>query len=593
MYNFEIILFIAVALFSILAFVREWFPIEVTALLTLGILLVTGLITETEAVSGFSNHAVITIGAMFVISKAISKTGVIESFTMFIEKLGKGKTWLVLLLFFLAVSFFSAFINNTATVALLIPVGMQLAINLKISPSKVMMPLSFAAIVGGTTTIIGTSTNLIVADLAKNSGIEISLFEMSKLGIIFVVITLIYNLFASKYLLSSRIPISGLTKKYHMSTYLTEVQVSDDSPLIGATLLQSGIGPKYDIIALEIIRDGRHINTNIRFEIIKENDILLIQSPVENLLNFRNEQNVLLLSDIKLNDNELNQNDNVLIEALLSTTSSLAGKSLKDIDFRKKYGVFVLAIKRQNAIIRKKIAYVFLKNFDSILIFGSRTRVEALKKDSDFILLDEIDVNLHKIKYWWFALGLIPVVVLLTLFNIVSIMEATLIGAILVILLGIVPIQEVYRSINWTVIFLVAAFIPMGAAMNHVGLDVTLSKSFIHLSEYFGQQGIVSIFFFITMLLTAFLSNNATAIIMTPIVMRTSALLGVSAVPLVMTIMFAASLSFITPNGYQTNAMVYSPGGYKYKDFIKAGLPLHIILWLIGSYLIPIFWPLY
>jgi di/tricarboxylate transporter len=586
------IIFFAILIVSIIAFIREWFPIEVTSLLVLAALLLSGLIDNHQAISGFSNKAVITIGAMFILSHAFTKTGFIRVFTLWLENNGRGRNWLVSTLFLLSVSIFSAFINNTATVAILIPVATDLSHRLKISASKIMMPLSFAAIVGGTCTVIGTSTNLIVNDIAHQSGFEIGVFELSKLGIIMVIATLGYILIAQKWILPSRVPVTGLTKKYHLGTYLTEVKIPKESPLNGRKFMDLNLGQAYELTVLEIIRHGNHITTNIRNIVLKEDDILLVQCSVDKLQLFRAEQKVLLLTDIKMNDNELADNENILMEAMISPNSSLTGSSLMEVDFRRRYGLFVLAIRRYKELMRTKVAHVRLKRFDTLLIFGSRTRMAAINTDPNFIVLEELDTKLHKIKYWWLAVAIIPIVVGIAALNIMSIMEASLLGAILVMAVGIVPAQEAYKSINWTVIFLIAALIPLGDAMETVHLSERIAGVINYASSEFGDIGLIGILFFITMLMTSFLSHTATAIIMTPLAIKSAGLLGLDPMPFIMTIMFAASLSFMTPNGYQTNTMVLSPGGYRYLDYMRAGIPLHIILGIIGVVLIPIIWPL-
>ena len=592
MQDTQSIIFFTILVISIIAFIREWFPIEVTSLLVLAALLLTGLIDKQQAINGFSNKAVITIGSMFILSHAFTKTGFIRVFTVWLENNGRGRNWAVTTLFLVAVSIFSAFINNTATVAILIPVATDLSHRLKISASKIMMPLSFAAIVGGTCTVIGTSTNLIVNDIAYEAGFRIGVFELSKLGVILVAATLAYILFAQKYILPSRVPVSGLTKKYHMGTYLTEVVLSAESPLVGRNFLDLDLGKKYDLTVLEIIRGGNHITTNLRNIILHEDDILLVQCSVDKLQLFRSEQKVLLLTDVKMDDDELADNENILVEAMISPNSSLAGSSLMQIDFRRRYGIFVLALRRYQEIMRTKVAHVSLRHFDTLLIFGSRTRMSALNTDSDFIMLEELDMTLHKIKYWWLAVAIIPIVVGIAAFELMSIMEASLLGAIVVMATGIVPASEAYKSINWTVIFLIAALIPLGDAMETIHIAEHIGGLITSASGQFGDTGLIAILFFITMLMTSFLSHTATAIIMTPLAIKSAGILGLDPLPFIMTIMFAASLSFMTPNGYQTNTMVFSPGGYRYMDFMKAGIPLHIILGVLGVILIPIIWPL-
>lgn len=325
---------------------------------------------------------------------------------------------------------------------------------------------------------------------------------------------------------------------------------------------------------------------------MKSDDILLVKCSVDQLQQFRAKEKVLLLTDVKMDDKELADNENILVEAMISANSRLAGASLMEIDFRRRYGLFVLAVRHYREIVKQKIGHIKLKHFDTLLIFGSRTRMAALSTDPNFIMLDELDNTLHKIKYWWLAVAIIPIVVGIAAFNVMSIMEASLLGAIVVMATGIVPAQEAYKSINWSVIFLIAALIPLGAAMETIGLAARIGGLISAANSSLGHLGLIAVLFFITMLMTSFLSHTATAIIMTPLAIESSNVLGLSSMPFIMTIMFAASLSFMTPNGYQTNTMVYSPGGYRYMDYMKAGIPLHIILGIVGVILIPIIWPL-
>ena len=592
MMDLQLLIFFAIVVVSIISFVKEWFPIEVTALIVLAALYITNLIDEHEAISGFANPAVITIGAMFILSHAFTKTGFIRAFTMWLEEIGQGSSWFMIILFLISVSLFSGFINNTATDAILIPVGLQIAKRLKMSPSKIMIPLSYASIVGGTCTLIGTSTNLIVNEIAQEHGLHFQIFELAKLGLIMVAITLAYTFVAQRWLLPSRVPLSGLTSKYHMATYLTEVKVSEDSSLIGKTFMDADVANRYDITVLEIIRDGHPITTNIRNLKFQLDDVILVQCPVENIIRFRDEQKVLLLTDIKMNDNELDDRENTLVEVMISPNSPLVGKTLKDIDFRKRYGVFVLAVRRLQELIRKKIAHVRFKKLDTLLVFGSRTRLAALATDSDFMVLDELDFSLHKIRYWWFAVLIIPAVVLLAAFNVLSIMGAALVGAIAVMALGIVPPPEAYKAINWTVIFLIAAFIPIEHAMESVELSTMIGNFFHGIRDSVGDRGLLAILFFLTMLVTSFLSNSATAIIMTPLAIETARLSGSNLEPFVLSVMFAASMAFMTPTGYQTNTMVFGPGGYRYSDFMRAGIPLQLMLGILAVIMIPIIWPI-
>ncbi len=586
------ILFVAIVIFSVVAFAAEWFPIEVTALLTMGLLLVTNLVSPTEAVRGFSNPAVITIGSLFIITQAFMKSGLTQKLGQLLAFKGKETRGKSLILFFLITGIASAFLNNTAIVALFMPVAFYLAGELRLSPSKVLIPLSYSAIVGGTCTLIGTSTNLLVADLGAERGIHINLFDLAPLGILLLLLTLSYNYLAARRWLPSRIPLDSLTRKFRMTTYLTEVKIPAESPLVGKTCLECELGPKYNITVLEVIRDSQHITSNIRFERIQPGDVLLVQASLEGLSAFKRDYNVLLLSDVKLNDKELNKIDNVLIEALVAPASSLAGRKLREIDFRKRYGAFVLAIRRHRGLIRSKIANVVLKHFDSMLIMGPRPRIEALAADPDFIVLKEVSAQVYRPRMWWVSILVILGMVIGAAFNIIPIMVGAVLGAILIVALNIISPAEAYKSINWTVIFLIAALIPFADAMENVQLPQLLEGMFGAIYNYAGASGLLFFFLAFTMIFTNVLSNNATAILMTPMVIDTAQAFQLSPKPFLLGVMYAASLAFMTPTGYQTNAMVFAPGGYRYSDFLKTGLPLQIAMLVILSLLIPVVWPL-
>ncbi len=563
-----------------------------------GILLLFNILTPEEAVSGFSNKAVITIGAIFIISHSLVKTGFLEVMADFIYKWVTKKKWPTIIIFLFTVAIISGIINNTAAVAIFIPLAINLCQRFHISPTKLLLPLSYAAIFGGTLTLIGTSTNLVVSSLMEDSGLEpFSMFEFSKLGFIFLAIGMVYNIIILRWFLPSRAVVSSLTQKYHMGIYLTELKVSSNSPLVGKTIRDMDIANKYNLQVFKIIRGEEQFRFSLKSIKIMDGDIFVAQIPVAELIKFRDEMNVLLLSDIKMSQQELAGKNHVIVEGLIPLGSRLIGHTLKELNFRTRYRAFVLAIKRQQELLREKVARVTLKFSDTLLIMVPRKDLGSMRDSDDMIILEELDIHLNYEKFWWISIIVIPLIMVLATFGIVPIAKGMILGAILLLILRSISIEEAYDSINWSVIFLIAALFPIGIAIQNTGADLLLGEAIINLGILLGgveQQNpliFLSILYFVTFVLSALISNAAVAVILTPIGFIIADILIVDPRPFLVAICFGASASFMTPMGYQTNLMVFAPGQYRFKDFLMMGIPLTIIFWMVAIYFIPIFWP--
>jgi len=578
-------------------FVMEILPIEVTAMGAIGVLLLFNVISWQEAISGFSNPAVITIGAIFIMSRALVKTGFLEVFADFLAKKGGNRKWLTIFIFLLTVSIISGFINNTAAVAIFIPLGIDLCQRFRISPTKVLLPLSYAAIFGGTLTLIGTSTNLVVSSIMEEMNMApFSMFEFTKLGLIFLVLGTLYNMIISKWFMPSRSIISSLTRKYHMGSFLTEFKVGEDSPLIGNAYKDLDISQKYNLQVYKIIRDSENIRFNLQNIIIREGDIFLVHINVKDMLKFKDEMKVLLLTDVKMNVAELTGKNHVIVEGLVSQQSALIGKTLQEFDFRNRYGSFVLAVKRQRELLRDKIAHIRLKFSDTLLIMVPKERLEILRTSNNLIVLEELDIHLRYERYWWFSILVIPAVMLLAAFGVIPIVKAAILGAILLLVMRTLSIQDAYESISWSVIFLIASLVPMGIAIQKTNLDELTGNLIIGIGTLIGGgEGldpviILAVLYGVTFILSAFISNVAVAVMLTPIGIMLATILNVDPRPFLVAICFGASCSFMTPMGYQTNMMVFAPGQYRLKDFFQMGIPLTLVFWITAVYWIPRFW---
>ena len=595
--SIDIIIVLFIILLAFILFVSEALPIDVVALTVLSMLLITGQLTPAEGISGFSNPAVITIAILFVLSHALQKTGVLEYLVIKINQLVSKSLVIGLAVYLICIALASALVNNTAIVAIFMPVTIRMAEKYHISPSKVLMPLSYAAILGGTLTLIGTSTNLLVNSIFVNSGpyTPLGMFEFSKYGIFLLVVGLTYVLLIAYRILPSRTVTSSLTKSYHMGGYLTELKIGDDSPLVGGTTLDRQISQNYDVTILGIQRNKKIFSTNLRETPLEAGDIILVRGSVENFFRMKEVEQVYMLTDEKLNQEELTKEENLLVECLVTNQSDLVGQSLKAANFRRRFGSFVLAIRREGDILRKKIAHVILRAFDTLLVYGPSEKIREMRDSGGFILLTEVDRSLRKHRFWWLSIVVIIGVVFLAALSLVPILKGVIIGMAILLVARVISPLEAYNSINWQIIVLIGCLIPLGIAIQSSGTAKMIGDIMVNLLRFVPvhQQAIflLAMVYLVAMIFTEVSSNAATAIIMTPITIEASTNLGLDPRPFIFAICFAASASFITPIGYQTNLMVYGPGGYKFSDYIRVGLPLSITLWVMAVILIPILWP--
>ena len=594
--TFEIAFVLGLIVLAFILFVTEKFSLDVTALLVLSILFLGNFLTPAEAISGFSNPAVITIGLLFVLSNALQKTRILEYLIVRINKLVTRSRILGLGIYLFTIGIASALMNNTAIVAIFMPVTIRLAHQYRLSPSKLLIPLSYAAIMGGSLTLVGTSTNLIVnAMFVEHGGTPLGMFEFARYGWVPLTVGLVYVLWIAPLILPSRTVTSSLTQSYHMAGYLTEMRVSAESPLVGTTCRYRQVNQNYDVMVLDIQRDGRLISQNVGEQKIVEDDILFVKGTVESFLRMKEVEKVSLLTDEKLTQKELEQEDNILMECMVTDQSDIVGQSLMQSNFRNRFDAFILAIRREGTILRKKIAHVVLHTYDTLLVYGGRKQLDELANSGDFILLGEVKADLVKVRFWWITILSVMGTILLAALGILPILKGALISAVLLMIFRIISPNEAYQSVHWQVIVLIAALIPLGIVIESTGTAAFIGASISNVVNGFipSQQPyiLLALVYLITMVLTEISSNTATAIIMTPIVMAVTSQMGIDSRPFIFAVCFAASASFSTPVGYQTNLMVYGPGGYKFSDFLKVGLPLSVTFWILAIGLIPIFWP--
>ena len=593
----DIAIIIGLLALGFILFVTEIFSIDVTAMILLSILFLFGYLTPEQAISGFSNPAVLTIAFLFILSHALQKTGVLEYLVIRINKIADRSRLLGRAVYLFTIGLASALVNNTAIVAIFMPVTIRLAHKYKLSPSKMLIPLSYAAILGGTLTLVGTSTNLLVNSIySANPNVEpMGMFEFTRYGAILMYIGLLYILFIAPQLLPSRTVTSSLTKSYRLGGYLTEMKITAESPLVGTTCLDRGINKHYDVMVLDILRDEKMITSNIRQTSLEAGDILFVRGTLDNFLRMKEVEKITLLTDEKLTQQELEKENNVLVECLLTEKSDLVGHSLMNSNFRRRFGTFILAIRREGTIFRKKVAHIVLQAFDTFLVYGPLNKVNELSKGGDFIVLGKVEAVLRKQRFWWMSIVVVLAAIGLAAAGIMPIVKGAMIGVVLLLALKVLTPQEGYQSIHWQVIILIAALIPVGIVVQSSGtaewIGGFISSAVRMVPVEWQPHVLLALIYLITMILTEVSSNAATAIIMTPIALAVTQQMGLEPRAFIFAVAFAASASFITPVGYQTNLMVYGPGGYKFSDYIRVGFPLALIFWFTAIYFLPILWP--
>jgi len=587
----EIIIVLSILVFAIGLFVTEKLRVDLVALLVMSVLLVTGIISPAQGLSGFSNSATITVAAMFVLSAGLFRTGAVNFLGTFVGQIFNRGFWVGIITVMVVVGFMSAFINNTPVIAIFLPILLGVAKDSGFSASKLLMPVSFASMVGGLCTLIGTSTNILISSIATERGIEpFSMFEFAPLGGIMFVATLLYLVLVGIRLIPERRGEGDLSEAFALDQYITEININKDSISAGKKIREAPLVSDVDLTILEIRRGERTIHQPGPETVLEGDDVLIVRCNIDAIRAMQDKGGIRLRPHTKWGDESLTSEDFKLLEVVLNPDSYLVGTTLKNSNFREKFGAIVLAIRHKGKLLHEKLSETQLDAGDLLLVEIHRDRLSAFKRMSDFIVTSENDVVEFRRGKVMIAVAIVIGVVLAASLNLAPIVVAAVIGAVAMMLFGCLTMEESYGSIDWKIIFLLAGILSLGVALEHSGAAALIASKVVGLVGGYGNVVLVSVFYVLTVLLTSAMSNNATGALLAPIAIATAASLGVDARPFLMAIVFAASASFMTPIGYQTNTMIYGPGQYKFVDFIKVGTPLNIILWIIATIAIPLFW---
>ncbi len=594
--TWEIAFVLGLLLFAVVMFVWEKISPDVTAITLFTLLLVTGLLPREKVFSVLANPAPLTIGAMFILSAALVQVGAIDRLAAALERFSHWNYFAVTVLLTLGVGAVSAFINNTPVVVVFVPVALSLAAKMNIPASKLLIPISYAAVLGGCCTLVGTSTNLLISGIATAHGQPpLTMFELADVGVpLLIAGTLYIALFGWRILPTRQSMRAAATGSRE---YLTEVFVQPGSPTVGQTLAAAGLIESRGVRVLEFVRHDVPIDFAPKETTLAAGDRLFLACRPQGIAHTRSINGIDLVTELKLPLSQISAHEGVLVEAVVSPQSSLIGQTVREVHFLQRYRMVLLAVHRHGRDIREHVDQMPLRLGDVLLMMGSDKSVEALRGSDDLLLIDRPTVHARaSTPKLVTVLASIVGVIAVSSLNLLPIEVAALVACVIVLFSGAIKPKEAYRAIEWDILFLIYGMLAVGLVMQETGTSAYVVQKLVWLVDHFAPPEhkpmvMLAAFYLTATILTEILSNNAIAALMGPLAISLAHQLGVDAKPFLIAICIAASAAFATPIGYQTNTYVYGIGGYKFSDFLKFGLPLNFICFAIALYVIPRVWP--
>jgi len=594
----EIIIVLTLLAIALILFGTEKLPVDVVGILLVIGLVLSGVLNVNQALSGFGDNVIITIGGLFVLTGGLIKTGLVDLVGRRLYKIAGSNEFMLTALIMGVAAVSASVLKNTTTTAMFLPVVMGLAERAKIPPSKLLMPLAFGAILGGSCTLIGTSTNLAVSGAMQRYGMAgYSMFELTAVGVITVAVGMVYMLAIGRKMLPTRGGEDSLTEQYHIREYISELIVLPGSHLIGKTLAEADFHNELELNVLGIIRgkDAERILPGPR-DRIQLNDLLVVEGKLANILNVKTQAGLEIKADFTASDDVFEGAGVELFEVLVMRDSKLVGQTLRSLDFRRSYNLTVLAVNRHGQNFVEKLSDLMLEFGDVLLVQGRRRRVEPLVVDGEILLLEDLSKGAMRTDKRPWALAAFGLFLVLSLSKVVigydvPLAVAVLLGVMLLLATKTVRYAELYSLIDFRLLVLIACMMSFGIAMEQTKTDVFLADLIVRYFEQYGSIAVLAGFFALTVALTQPMSNQAAALVVLPVAVKTAVALGLNPRTFAVAITYAASFSFITPLE-PACILVYTPGRYTFMDFVKIGTILTIVVFAVAMLLVPAFWKL-
>lgn len=576
-----------------LAFAREWRPPEVSAALAVSALLVLGILSVDDVLGVLANSAPATIAAMFVISAALVRTGAVEVFTRLATRRADHRPVLSMAIFLIAVALTSAVMNNTPLVMIMIPVAVTLAQELGRSPSKLLIPLSYAAIIGGTCTLLGTSTNILVDGVARAHGLApFHIFEIAPLGLVLTFLGVAVMMAAQRLLPDRPLP-AAVSSIRTSKKYIVEAVIREGSPHIGRRPAELAAFRRPDRRLIDVVRGDASLRRELDAVTLQAGDVLVLRSPVAEVLSMKEAGEIPSEeADEARRLQKIGARRSAVIEVLMAPGAKSLGKTLRHLRFRRRYGVYPFALHRRGANLADRFETTRLEVGDTLLIEGAPEDLQRLVEDETLVSVSEPEVRGFRRSQAPLAVGVLAAVVLGAALGLMPIAGLAVIGAAVVLATRCVEVEEAVQAVDWRILGLIFAMLAIGVAMDQTGLVEEIVALLVPVLQGASPLLALAFVYILGSMLTELVTNNAVAIILTPIAIEVAAGLGVDARPFVVAVMFAASASFLTPIGYQTNTLVYSAGGYRFFDFVRIGALMNLLAMACALTLIPLLWPL-
>ena len=575
----------AIILIAMALFASERVRVDVVALITLALLVALGIVSPEQALSGFSNEATVTVAAMFALALGLERSGALDPVISLLSRIRK--PWQLSLGMMLAIAPLGAFIKNTALVATFLPLALRVCQRTHTSPARVLMPMAFAAQMGGVCTLIGTSSNLLVDSLAQKQGLPpFGIFEFTHLGVLLAIAGIIYLMVLGRWLLPRHLD-NEISGPLQVGKYVTELKVMSDSPLVGQTIAQARLGDQ-GVYPLELLRGEQHM-WSPRTQKLSVGDVLLVRGEWDKLDDFRKRAGLEINPEFTHTGN--GDKANVLVEAMIAPASTAEDRTLRDLDLLPSYNATVLGIHRRGHLLRDKIRDVAFQTGDVLMLLLPADAVKRLRGDDRFVVLNERD-DARRPRYKAFvAVGIMAAVVVVSALHWLPIPIAAICGVAAMALTRCFGRKDVYQGMDWKIIILLGAILPLGIAMETTGLAHTIVHGAMDIIGNHGPLAALLMVYVMTALLTELMGHNPSVVLMVGIAASVAHAVHADPRPFVVAVAFAAATSFATPIGYPTNTMVYYAGGYRFTDFTKVGVPLIVLFCALSMYLIPKIWP--